>query len=447
MKLFMRLLLLLAVGVAVCPMEETAAAEPGSLADSAYTAIDLTYITLPSPSGDRKDDGFLSGRGIEPSPWYIGRQQGIFGYHVTILTLDGITGGQLGDRLVVPFPETKTPADILAAVHFAYNLGKGVDPVPWIVFRDLTLYTFPVTFGSDGTPSAGTPVTINLGLSPTTYGNATSLAELPGTEFIDGKDRLFIGTDLGYIVVVINTMAAGIIVDDIFPAAISPGQILDLQPIPQYEYLAMGALINNQIFGFHYLPVLKRETERLAAVFYLQNPSSTPMTGFDTFGPHDVPLTRPDTTIGLVFADGTEILELASVSATASGVQVMETKSDPADAAITSVIAGSLLMLLQDESDILFDPEYSADSGASPCNVNITDTVSDVCGYICGDANGDGAVNVGDAVYIVNYVFRGGPAPVPMQAGDATGDGNVNVGDAVYIINFVFRGGPAPICP
>lgn len=66
---------------------------------------------------------------------------------------------------------------------------------------------------------------------------------------------------------------------------------------------------------------------------------------------------------------------------------------------------------------------------------------------VCGDANGDGAVNVGDAVYIVNYVFRGGPAPVPMQAGDANGDGNVNVGDAVYIINFVFRGGPAPCCP
>jgi len=66
---------------------------------------------------------------------------------------------------------------------------------------------------------------------------------------------------------------------------------------------------------------------------------------------------------------------------------------------------------------------------------------------VCGDANGDGAVNVGDAVYIVNYVFRGGPAPVPIQAGDANGDGNVNVGDAVSIINFVFRGGPAPICP
>jgi len=67
--------------------------------------------------------------------------------------------------------------------------------------------------------------------------------------------------------------------------------------------------------------------------------------------------------------------------------------------------------------------------------------------YICGDANGDGKVNVGDAVYVVSYVFRGGPAPTPMDAGDANCDGKVNVGDAVYIITYVFRGGPAPCCP
>jgi len=34
------------------------------------------------------------------------------------------------------------------------------------------------------------------------------------------------------------------------------------------------------------------------------------------------------------------------------------------------------------------------------------------CCNVPGDANGDGKVNVGDAVYIISYVFRGGPAPV-----------------------------------
>ena len=65
----------------------------------------------------------------------------------------------------------------------------------------------------------------------------------------------------------------------------------------------------------------------------------------------------------------------------------------------------------------------------------------------CGDANGDLVVNSGDAVYIINYLFKGGPAPNPQEAGDANCEGSVNEGDAVYIINNVFKGGPAPICP
>jgi hypothetical protein len=69
---------------------------------------------------------------------------------------------------------------------------------------------------------------------------------------------------------------------------------------------------------------------------------------------------------------------------------------------------------------------------------------------VCGDANSDTAVNVGDAVYMINYVFKGGPAPVPICRGDANGDTNADVGDAVYLINYVFKGGPAPVpgcCP
>jgi hypothetical protein len=72
------------------------------------------------------------------------------------------------------------------------------------------------------------------------------------------------------------------------------------------------------------------------------------------------------------------------------------------------------------------------------------------CDCIPGDANGDGAVNVGDAVYIIAYVFKGGPPPVPYRicSGDANCDCAVNVGDAVYVISYVFKGGPAPCdCP
>ncbi len=72
-----------------------------------------------------------------------------------------------------------------------------------------------------------------------------------------------------------------------------------------------------------------------------------------------------------------------------------------------------------------------------------------LCG-VCGDANGDGDLNVGDVVFLISYIFKGGPAPDPECRGDANGDGGTNVGDAVYLIAYVFKGGPPPVegcCP
>lgn len=66
------------------------------------------------------------------------------------------------------------------------------------------------------------------------------------------------------------------------------------------------------------------------------------------------------------------------------------------------------------------------------------------CTYILGDANGDGAANIGDAVYIINYIFRSGSVPDPEESCDANCDGACDVGDAVYLINFVFRNGAQP---
>ncbi|MCP4567466.1 MAG: hypothetical protein GY841_07800 [FCB group bacterium] len=62
-----------------------------------------------------------------------------------------------------------------------------------------------------------------------------------------------------------------------------------------------------------------------------------------------------------------------------------------------------------------------------------------------GDANLDGALNVGDAVFYINHVFKNGPAPASQYCGEANGDGELNVGDAVYMINYVFKNGDPPV--
>jgi hypothetical protein len=64
-----------------------------------------------------------------------------------------------------------------------------------------------------------------------------------------------------------------------------------------------------------------------------------------------------------------------------------------------------------------------------------------------GDVNGDGIINIGDVVYLVSYLYKGGPAPDPEWVGDANSDGIVNIGDVVYLVSYLYKGGPPPCSP
>jgi hypothetical protein len=63
-----------------------------------------------------------------------------------------------------------------------------------------------------------------------------------------------------------------------------------------------------------------------------------------------------------------------------------------------------------------------------------------------GDCSGNGTVEAGDVVYLINYLFQNGPAPDPLEAGDANCDSLIEPSDVVYLINYLFRGGPPPGC-
>ncbi len=70
--------------------------------------------------------------------------------------------------------------------------------------------------------------------------------------------------------------------------------------------------------------------------------------------------------------------------------------------------------------------------------------VGNLCEELCGDTNDDGYVNIGDAIFMVNYVFNGGPAPDPIEKGDVNCDNDTNIGDAIYMVNYIYNGGSAP---
>ena len=51
-----------------------------------------------------------------------------------------------------------------------------------------------------------------------------------------------------------------------------------------------------------------------------------------------------------------------------------------------------------------------------------------------------------DIVYIINYKYKEGPAPDPVNRADVNCDGYVNILDIVYLQNYKYKGGPDP-CP
>ncbi|MCX6829997.1 MAG: S8 family serine peptidase [candidate division Zixibacteria bacterium] len=63
-----------------------------------------------------------------------------------------------------------------------------------------------------------------------------------------------------------------------------------------------------------------------------------------------------------------------------------------------------------------------------------------------GDPNNDHTINMSDITYLINFLYKGGPAPVPDRLmGDVFCDGILNIHDIQYLINYLYKGGPAPI--
>ena len=63
------------------------------------------------------------------------------------------------------------------------------------------------------------------------------------------------------------------------------------------------------------------------------------------------------------------------------------------------------------------------------------------------EANGDGTVNVADGIYILGFLFAGGPAPLCLDSADANDDETINLADTIWILSWNFGGGPPPPSP
>ena len=68
-------------------------------------------------------------------------------------------------------------------------------------------------------------------------------------------------------------------------------------------------------------------------------------------------------------------------------------------------------------------------------------------GFRRGDSNGDGGVDIADAVHILLWRFSGGKAPGCLDAADVNLDQRHDLSDAVSILQYLFQGGAPPPAP
>ncbi len=52
-----------------------------------------------------------------------------------------------------------------------------------------------------------------------------------------------------------------------------------------------------------------------------------------------------------------------------------------------------------------------------------------------------------DILYLIAYLYKSGPVPVPLESGDVNNSGGIDMLDILYMISFLYKGGPAPTCP
>jgi len=71
----------------------------------------------------------------------------------------------------------------------------------------------------------------------------------------------------------------------------------------------------------------------------------------------------------------------------------------------------------------------------------------DDCDFICGDANQDSIINLLDIAHLIEYLYKGGPAPESMAGSDVNNDGLVDIKDIVYLRAYLYTNGPLPDCP
>jgi hypothetical protein len=99
------------------------------------------------------------------------------------------------------------------------------------------------------------------------------------------------------------------------------------------------------------------------------------------------------------------------------------------------------------QADATYDISFVASDGTLADTVVASLYVRE---FICGDVNQSSEVDIDDIVYLITWIFGGGPAPTPLISGDVhrtnCPDVVVDIDDVTHLVTYIFGGGAAPDC-
>ena len=102
------------------------------------------------------------------------------------------------------------------------------------------------------------------------------------------------------------------------------------------------------------------------------------------------------------------------------------------------------------------DDEACAIAVDADGNIHVAGSSEDTVGYYDfvlvryfeidarGDINGDEVIDISDVIHALNYLYKSGPTPDPLEWADVNCDEAVDLSDVIHLINYLFKGGPPP---
>jgi len=96
------------------------------------------------------------------------------------------------------------------------------------------------------------------------------------------------------------------------------------------------------------------------------------------------------------------------------------------------------------DGSLMCIPVYQADAPMSGAIDTLYQGIEEWGVYVNGDPSGNETINILDITFLINYLYKDGPIPVPEAAGDADCNSAINILDVTYLINYLYKDGNVP---